>query len=128
MLADGCFDPLHMGHLRYLSAARELGRPLIVHIAPDEAIRAKGREPFQTRFERARTVLHLDMVDQVQCHDSLAIAVLSNCPRYLVKGSDWRGRLPDEVLQACREAETEIIYTETQDKTSTERLHDTRSV
>ncbi len=122
VLADGCFDPLHMGHIRYLKAARELGRPLLVHIAPDDAIRAKGREPFQTRFERGRTVLHLDMVDKVVCHDSLAIAVLCNCPRYLVKGSDWRGRLPEDVLQACQETETEIVYTETQERTSTERL------
>jgi D-glycero-beta-D-manno-heptose 1-phosphate adenylyltransferase len=124
VLADGCFDPLHLGHIKYLAAAAKLGRPLIVQIAPDTSILAKGRQPFQTREERAMTVLSLDMVDLVRCYDSLAIAVLSTCPRYLVKGSDWRGKLPEDVLKACQEAETEIIYTDTRERSSSERIHE----
>jgi len=93
-----------------------------VQIAPDEAILAKGRKPFQTRVERAMTIQCLDMVNMVRCYDSLAIAVLSECPAYLVKGAEWRGKLPADVLKACQEAETEIIYTHTREKSSTERL------
>ncbi len=122
VLADGAFDPLHIGHIKYLAAAATYGRPLIVHIAPDTSIEAKGRKPFQTRVERAMTIQCLDMVDMVRCYDSLAIAVQSECPRYLVKGEDWRGKLPEDVLEACQIAETEIVYTPTREKSSTERL------
>lgn len=116
------FDPLHYGHIRYLAAAAALDRPLIVRVAPDEAITAKGRTPFQTRQERLRTVEALDYVDRVCAHDSLADAVVSIRPRFLVKGSEWRGKLPEDVLKACRDVGAEIVYTETQERTSSERL------
>src|SRR5438094_738945 len=57
VLADGAFDPIHAGHLRYLQTAARYGTRhglrLLVRVAPDEVIRAKGREPFQTQQERA---------------------------------------------------------------------------
>lgn len=74
------------------------------------------------------TIQCLDMVDTVRCYDSLAIAVQSECPQFLVKGEEWRGKLPPDVLDACQMAETEIIYTNTREKSSSERLYDTRSV
>jgi cytidyltransferase-like protein len=128
VLADGAFDPIHLGHVRYLAAAKCHGQTLIVHIAPDAAILAKGRKPFQTRIERAMTVQSLAMVDAVRCYESLAVAVWSECPWVLVKGEEWRGKLPEDVLRACRETEAEIIYVPTREKSSTERLHDCRSV
>lgn len=121
MLADGCFDPLHIGHLRYLQQAALLGE-VIVRIAPDADILAKGRKPFQTRGERAVTVASLNMVSKVRCDDTLAIAVLSECPQFLVKGGEWRGQLPPDVLTACEEAETEIVFTDTQERSCSERL------
>lgn len=121
VLADGCFDPTHCGHLAYLKAAADLGRPLVVNVAPDSAIYEKGRRPFQTRRERAEMLLYFDMVDRVTCY-GLAEAVRTLRPKVLVKGPDWRGRLPVDVLAACQEVGTEIHYTETQDKTSRERL------
>jgi len=121
-LADGCFDPLHWGHLQYLLVAAHLDGPLVVHIAPDEAIRAKGREPFQSRQERAMTVLALGCVDRVRMWPSLAFAISEEKPRYLVKGAEWRGRLPDDVLNACRSCGVEIVYTDVNAKRSRERL------
>jgi cytidyltransferase-like protein len=121
VLADGCFDPIHCGHLAYLRAASTWGRPLVVNIAPDSAIYEKGRRPFQTRQERAQLILSLDMVDGVRC-DDLAAVVRTLRPTWLVKGPDWRGRLPVEVKQACHDVGCEIGYTETQRRTSRERL------
>lgn len=120
-LADGCFDPVHVGHLDYLRAAAALGRPLVVNVAPDSAIYAKGRRPYQTRIERARLIFALDCVDRVICQD-LAEAIRTLKPNILAKGPDWRGRLPVDVLAACKETWTEIHYTDTQAKTSRERL------
>lgn len=95
---------------------------VIVRIAPDADILAKGRTPFQTRGERAITVASLNMVSKVRCDDTLAIAVLSECPDFLVKGSEWRGQLPPDVVIACCEAETEIVFTDTRERSSAERL------
>jgi hypothetical protein len=69
-------------------------------------------------------VFRLDMVDWIRCDESLPLAILSACPQYLVKGSDWRGKLPQDVLDACQLAETEIIYTDTPSRSSSERLHE----
>jgi cytidyltransferase-like protein len=122
VLADGCFDPLHYGHVRYLVTAAAYGPALIVRVAPDSAITAKGRTPFQAQDERARTVLALGAVDRVCTHDTLALAILDLHPKYLVKGEDWRGKLPEDVLKACQAIGTEIVYTDTQERTSSERL------
>lgn len=121
VLADGCFDPLHIGHLRYLSAAAGLG-DLYVHIAPDEAIRAKGREPFQTRGERVQTVSSLCIISQIMECPTLAEAIETCRPQYLAKGVEWAGKLPTDVIAACRAMGTVILYVDTQERTSTERL------
>jgi cytidyltransferase-like protein len=121
VLADGAFDPLHYGHIRYLSEAAAFG-PLVVRIAPDSVIAAKGRVPFQWRHERARTIAALRMVDSVIFDDTLEEAIQRLRPTYLVKGADWHGRLSASLNAACAEAGTEIFYVETQERTSTERL------
>lgn len=122
VLADGCFDPLHVGHIKYLRAAAALGRPLVVNIAPDEAIVAKGRHPFQTRDERALTILALDMVDRI-CAYPLAVAIRELKPRYFVKGAEWRHRLPEEASAACQDVGCSMVYLEIRERTSTERLN-----
>lgn len=122
VLTDGCFDPLHVGHIAYLEAAARLAKRLVVHIASDEAIRDKGRESFQTRPERARTVGMLKCVGDTFEHQTLADAIRGLRPNVLAKGRDWIGKLPDDVVAACREVGTVIVYTDTQERTSTERL------
>ncbi len=120
-LADGCFDPLHVGHVRYLREAAQLDRPLFVTIADDDAIRAKGRTPFQSRDERAEVIFALDMVDGVRVL-ALPEAIRALRPKYLAKGLDWMGKLPADVLEACHETGTEIVWTDTLGRSSAERL------
>lgn len=122
VLADGCFDPIHYGHVRYLESASKLGDTLMVRVAPDLAIIDKGRVPFQDQEERAKTVLALGAVDRVCYHATLAGAIRDLHPSYLVKGPDWKGHLPEDVLQACQESGTSVIFLRTQERTSTERL------
>lgn len=122
VLADGCFDPLHVGHVRYLAAASAFG-DLLVRIAPDRDIEAKGRFLFQSRQERARTIAALRCVDAVCFDESLAAAVRRLMPDYLVKGNDWRTTgLPQDVIDACVAADTTILFVDTQERTSSERL------
>lgn len=110
--------------MRYLRDASKLGSPLIVRIAPDAAIAIKGRRPIQTQDERAQTVFALGVVDKVVLHATLADAVTDLKPKYLVKGRDWQYLLPEDVRAACQAVGTEIVYTDTQERTSTERLTD----
>lgn len=66
-LANGCFDLLHVGHVRYLHAAKQLGGRLIVAINSDDSVRAlKGEDrPLMPAAERAEILSALADVDAV---------------------------------------------------------------
>src|ERR1022692_3294283 len=67
VLANGCFDLLHVGHLRYLDAAKAIGDVLIVGVNGDESVRRlKGvGRPLLAEQERARLVAALGATDYV---------------------------------------------------------------
>jgi len=69
VLANGCFDLLHVGHLRYLEAARARGDTLVVALNTDESVRvSKGPgRPLVPLAERAELLLALRCVDFVTC-------------------------------------------------------------
>ena len=122
VLADGCFDPIHWGHIRYLAVCASFG-PVSVRVASDEAIFDKGRIPYQSHEERMKTVAAIRSVDTViDTTDTLAQTIRQWEPDYLVKGADWRERLPSDVLLACTEVGTQIVFVDEQTRTSTERL------
>lgn len=122
ILADGCFDPLHVGHLAYLRVAARLGDELVVNVAGDDVIRAKGRQPFQLLQERMDLIRALPMVSRVVSKPTLRWAIEDLRPAVLVKGGDWKGRLPADVLTACERHNVSIVYTDTVGRSSAERL------
>jgi D-glycero-beta-D-manno-heptose 1-phosphate adenylyltransferase len=67
VLANGCFDLLHVGHIRYLESAKALGDVLVVAVNSDEQVRAlKGEgRPFMPERERAEIIASLRAVDLV---------------------------------------------------------------
>ena len=67
VLANGCFDILHVGHVRYLQAARAMGDVLVVAVNDDASVRAiKGPgRPVMNLDERVRLVSALEAVDYV---------------------------------------------------------------
>jgi rfaE bifunctional protein nucleotidyltransferase chain/domain len=92
-LANGCFDLLHVGHVRYLHAAKELGGRLIVAINADESVRAlKGEgRPLMPAEERAEILSALADVDAVVIfpeHDVRAL-IREIRPDIQVKGTDY---------------------------------------
>ena len=67
VLAFGCFDILHYGHLQYLRKAKELGDRLVVVVARDSTIRKmKGREPVFDEKARLEMVKALKVVDEAR--------------------------------------------------------------
>ncbi|MCK6481502.1 MAG: bifunctional heptose 7-phosphate kinase/heptose 1-phosphate adenyltransferase [Planctomycetes bacterium] len=94
VLTNGCFDLLHVGHLRYLAAARAEGDLLVVGLNSDGSVRRlKGRgRPLVPFAERAETLAGLSCVDFVVGfgQDTPERLVRAVDPAVLVKGEDWR--------------------------------------
>ncbi len=93
VLANGCFDLLHVGHVRYLEAARALGDLLVVGVNSDaqaRALKGEGR-PFVNERERAEVVASLRAVDLVTIfHEPTVEALLLAVrPDYHAKGTDY---------------------------------------
>jgi D-glycero-beta-D-manno-heptose 1-phosphate adenylyltransferase len=91
--ANGCFDLLHVGHVRYLQAAAEEGDRLVVAINDDEAVRAlKGaNRPILTASDRAELVAALAGVDYVVVFDEPTVTPLLELlkPDVHCKGTDY---------------------------------------
>lgn len=96
VFTNGCFDLLHVGHVRLLSYARSLGDRLVVGLNSDESIRAlKGAtRPIVPVDERRELLLSLESVDQVIVFDDETPLQLIEAlrPDVLVKGPDYAGR------------------------------------
>lgn len=92
-LANGCFDLLHVGHVRYLQAAKQLGGKLIVAINSDESVRRlKGdARPLMPAEERAEILAALADVDAVVIFDEADVRSLIReiRPDVQAKGTDY---------------------------------------
>lgn len=93
VLANGCFDILHVGHVRYLEAAKELGDLLIVGINSDEQtsrLKGEGR-PVMSQDQRAEIVAALDAVDLVTIFEEATVEqlLLALKPDIHAKGTDY---------------------------------------
>jgi D-glycero-beta-D-manno-heptose 1-phosphate adenylyltransferase len=93
VLANGNFDLLHVGHVRYLRGAKELGGKLVVAINSDESVRAlKGEgRPVMPAEERAEIVAALGDVDAVVIFSELDVRALIReiRPDVHAKGTDY---------------------------------------
>ncbi len=94
VFTNGCFDLLHVGHVRYLQMARKQGDWLVVGVNSDSSVRqikGPGR-PIVPADQRAEVVAAIGCVDRVTIFDEpdpLALIQLL-VPDVLVKGADWR--------------------------------------
>lgn len=93
VLANGCFDMLHVGHLRYLQGARALGDVLVVAINSDRSVKSikEAGRPILNEDERVKLVSSLSSVDYVLLFDepdvSRVIRILK--PAIQAKGTDY---------------------------------------
>ncbi len=93
VFTNGCFDLLHIGHVRYLREARKLGDVLIVAINSDTSVkRIKPKRPVMPEDQRAEILSALEMVDYVTffSEDTPLKLIGELEPHVLVKGGDWK--------------------------------------
>ncbi|MCL5104403.1 MAG: D-glycero-beta-D-manno-heptose 1-phosphate adenylyltransferase [Armatimonadetes bacterium] len=101
VFTNGCFDILHIGHVRYLQAARSLGDMLVVGINTDDGVRrlkGPGR-PLNPEFERAEVLAALECVDYVTLfdEDTPTELILAVKPSIHSKGGDYA---PEDLPEA----------------------------
>jgi rfaE bifunctional protein nucleotidyltransferase chain/domain len=94
VFTNGCFDLLHVGHIRYLSRAKRLGQCLVVGLNSDASVAAiKGpSRPINKQGQRAEVLSALSCVDYVTIfHESTPLCLIQKVrPDILVKGGDWK--------------------------------------
>jgi len=110
---NGCFDLLHVGHVRYLQAARALGDLLAVGLNSDGSVRelkGKGR-PITAEQDRAEVLAALECVDLVAIFPELRATefIAASHPDIYVKGGDYTSAtLNEEEGKLLKEINAEI--------------------
>jgi D-glycero-beta-D-manno-heptose 1-phosphate adenylyltransferase len=94
IFTNGCFDLLHVGHVRYLKEAKSLGQILVLGLNSDASVRKlKGENrPLQNEQDRSEILAALECVDYVVIfsEDTPERLIQSVRPDVLVKGGDWK--------------------------------------
>ena len=133
VFTNGCFDILHIGHLRYLEEARGLGDLLVVGLNTDDSTRLlKGPDrPFVPEFERAEMLSGFECVDYVALfNEPTAIALIEQLrPDIYVKGGDYTSldQIPEAKTVQAYGGEI-VIVPETKDKSTTELVSQVRAL
>ena len=114
VFTNGCFDILHAGHVRYLSAARKLGDILIIGLNSDSSVSAlKGpTRPVNIEDDRAVVIAGLEAVDHIVIfNDATAERLVAMIrPDIYVKGGDYTmDKLPEAQIAAAYGGKTVLI-------------------
>ena len=107
VFTNGCFDILHVGHIRYLKKAASLGDKLVLAVNSDSSVKnlKGGSRPFVPETERLEMLAALEMIDYLILFSEIdARALLEEIkPQLYVKGGDYR-------IKDLPEAETVYNY------------------
>ena len=93
VFTNGCFDIIHIGHVRYLREAKKLGDVLVVGFNSDSSVsKIKPGRPINVENHRAEVLSSLEMVDYVTIfsEDTPYELIKHLKPDVLVKGGDWK--------------------------------------
>lgn len=126
VLAHGCFDLLHLGHIRHLQEARSLGDQLIVSITADHHVNKGNGRPQFSAEQRREALLALSCVDEVMISESGTAAEIITAlkPNIYVKGCDYIGSKDPGLLSeiAAIEAVGGYFHVTTSEKWSSTTL------
>ena len=127
VLANGCFDLIHVGHLSYLKAAKALGDILVVGVNSDRSVKLikDKRRPLMSQDERAEIVSAFEFVDYVVVFEQPTVEelLLSLKPHYHAKGTDYSEEsVPERGIAASCGIITRIVGDPKAKSHSTSRL------
>jgi rfaE bifunctional protein nucleotidyltransferase chain/domain len=131
ILTNGCFDLLHVGHIRYLHAAKELGGKLVVALNGDESVRklkGEGR-PVMNELERAEILAALTDVDAIVIFPEPDVrAIIREIhPDVHAKGTDYTAESVPERDEVTAYGGRIAIVGDPKDHSTTEILEQMRS-
>ena len=94
---NGCFDVLHMGHIKLFRRARQMGMRVIVGVDTDERIRqAKGENrpvnDLHNRIDFLRSIKYVDMIHSFGTDEELSNIIKDYLPRYMLIGDDYKDK------------------------------------
>jgi glycerol-3-phosphate cytidylyltransferase-like family protein len=125
-MVDGCFDPMHDGHIAYFRGAAEFGIPVLCNVASDSWTVTKH----QVLLSQAQRGVVIDAIRYISFVHLSSISTLEVLkllrPRFYIKGNDWvaRGGVPQEEQDACNSLNIEVKYLDTVTNSSTRLLSD----
>jgi len=107
VFTNGCFDLLHVGHIRYLSEAKALGDILVIGLNSDSSVSTiKPGRPVNAESQRAEVLAALEMVDYVTLfHEDTPYDLIKELQSdVLVKGADWKKEdiIGNDIVQEVR--------------------------
>jgi D-glycero-beta-D-manno-heptose 1-phosphate adenylyltransferase len=114
VFTNGCFDILHVGHVRYLGAAKRLGDILVVGLNGDASVgelKGPGR-PLNQQADRAEVMAALEAVDYVIIFEEMRVDSLLRqvLPQIYAKGGDYTfQRLDPDEVAALEEIGSKIV-------------------
>ena len=114
ILAAGCFDPLHIGHLHHLERAAEFGSYLVVAVTSDAQVtkqKGEGRPVFHAD-ERAEMLRALRCVSSVIIVENMIEALCAVNPEVLALGAEYKDRVESQHRAHCDVHKIEIIFTD----------------
>ena len=94
---NGCFDVLHMGHIKLFRRARQMGMKVIIGVDTDERIRqAKGEgrpvNDLHNRIDFLRSIKYVDMIHSFGTDEELSKLIKDYLPRYMLIGDDYKDK------------------------------------
>lgn len=124
VMAHGCYDLLHIGHVQHLKAAKRLGDVLVVTITADEFVNKGPDRPAFPEDDRAAMVEALECVDYIAINNSgdSSDAILAIKPDRYVKGIDYVGMSPDIEQIAVQRIGGKVMFTTTEKHSSTDLI------
>ncbi len=119
IITYGTFDLFHLGHLRILERAKNLGDYLVVAVSSDEFNAIKGKKcvyPFEHRKQIVEAIKYVDEVIREDAWEQKKKDVKKYNIDILVMGADWQGKF-DELIELC-----EVVYLDRTDGISTTQI------
>jgi rfaE bifunctional protein nucleotidyltransferase chain/domain len=124
VLANGCFDLLHLGHVRHLQAAKAMGTFLIVAVTRDRSVNKGPGRPVFNQYQRQEMLHALRYVTGTILVDSSLEALEEVKPAVFVKGREYDGRMRGEDELYCKLHGIEIAFTDEEVWSSTKLIKD----